>query len=243
MGTTPIQDFATKYYHDWKGVRCTLWHSENEYTDEAEHVYTIVRDPKHIIISMYFHCTQSTHSREGRRRKMPDSLGAWLDAWVEAIGNETKVQENSKFACPYNPINFQSRYTHFDVNSSEGKDEDDLKQRFDIIGDTAQMAKSICAIFIRYTDGWVPSQCNCTASSSSSSSRRSVVTAYNASVDAHGVQNHGATFQTTPRQDEQIAKLGEMDVALYEVVKGVFAEQIKEIEEEYQIRLCDQFRK
>jgi hypothetical protein len=281
VGTLSVKQFAKTYPTSYKGVKCTLWHSEDKYSYQvhAEHVYTIVRDPRQIILSMYFHCTQSK-DHQSTAHRMPESLDTWLDAWVNAMENRTQARQNRQgFAC-YVPIQFQSKYTKFLLRQGNATNtnttttiqaaKEDLKNRFDVIGDTAQMAKSICAIHIRYT-GLVPSQCNCTRSMAPSSpaspplgktndnssnalhvlvveERRktkeggSSVSEYNAAKFSHGVKNHGATVETTPRQDEQIAKLAGSDIVLYDVVKQVFAEQVKEIEEEYRVVLCDEFR-
>jgi hypothetical protein len=195
-----------------------------------------------------------------------------LDAWVDAIGN-TKKQLNTrkKFGCSYNPINHQSKFVEFDPDKAdEGKE--DLKSRYDVIGDNAQMVKSVCVIFIRYT-GWVPKECDCSNGSSnalsiesnltaavnvsstsgrrqlreflgehSSTSRRRLGLAYDTSKDSNGVAHHGATFKTTQRQDQAIAKLRDMDALMYNISREVFKEQVQEVEEEYQIKVCDQFR-
>jgi hypothetical protein len=59
----------------------------------------------------------------------------------------------------------------------------------------------------------------------------------------HGVTHHGATFNTTPHQEEAIAKLTIMDAQLYEMlVKDIFVEQVQEIEQEYQVTVCDTLR-
>jgi hypothetical protein len=206
------------------------------------------------------------------------SLDVWLDAWVDAIGNSTKRQENGKrFRCKYNPINHQSEYVQFDPEKAD-KGKEDLKSRYDVIGDNAQMVKSICLIFIRYT-GWVPKECACSndGSSSNALSIESNLTAasvngsstssgrrqlraflgehsstsrrrrlgglkYDINKNAHGVTHHGATFKTTQRQDQAIAKLREVDYLLYNISRDVFKEQVQEVEEEYRIKICDQFR-
>jgi hypothetical protein len=120
-------------------------------------------------------------------------------------------------------------------------------------------------IFIRYT-GWVPEKCDCssnhanngtvvsernnaTMSSSTHTSdattqrhRRRLAMTYDNKLHAHGVTHHGATFQTTPRQDEMIAKLTELDELLYQYSRDVFAEQVQEVEEEFKIKVCDKIR-
>jgi hypothetical protein len=215
---------------------------------------------------MYFHCKESK-DHASRAHLMP-SLDDWLDAWVDAIGNHTKVKENERFLC-YNPTNHQSKFVQFDPDKP-GKGKEDLKSRYNVIGDTAQMDKSVCMIFIRYT-GWVPKECDCSkanntlsiksnltadnvpqASSrrnlrelgeySTTSRRRRLSLDYDSSKHSHGVKNHGDTFKTTQRQNQAIAKLRDVDNLLYEATREVFQEQVHEVEEEYQIKVCDQFR-
>jgi hypothetical protein len=162
---------------------------------------------------------------------------AWLDAWLDAIDDPIKAEQHRKdFKC-YNPISSQSSYTksHYyrDHNniaigttttmmmiSAEAEaeaDKKDIRNRFDVIGDTAQMAKSVCAIQTRYT-GWVRPAYNCTTVATTE--EEDTTTSNNNNVgkaqqqqkqkkktnsrvrymtaDSHGVNNHGATTETTP---------------------------------------------
>lgn len=275
-----------KYRYAFKGNRCTMWMSERGYTTRPQHIYTIIREPKQHVLSMYFHCKESKDHASKAHRMPP--LDEWLDNWVDAIDNETKVEENRRFSC-YSPINHQSQFVKF--NATRGKD--DLKERYTVIGDNSQMPKSVCMIFIRYT-GWVPKECDCTSDFSTddvipqgnatklsemiAGTRNSTIDANegrrrrllervnfrrnsifasanrrrrlagnldydpNNTAVAHGVQHHGATFQTTQHQDEQIAKLRNIDLLLYEATKLAFAEQVHEVETEYNIKVCDKFR-
>ena len=238
------------YVYSYKGSKCTLWMSEHGYTTLPQHIYTILREPREHVLSMYFHCKQSK-DHDDRADHMP-SLDEWLQAWADAKNNETLVRENRKFAC-YNPINYQAKFTKYDP--LEGKD--DLKQKYDVIGDNAQMPKTVCTIFIRYT-GWVPKECDCT--SLAPKRRRKMVAVHNrtlpvehqvlrklrleydTSQHSHGVKNHGKTYKTTPYQDELIAKLRDVDKEVYRLGREVFQEQVKEVEEEYKIHICDDFR-
>jgi hypothetical protein len=226
--------------------------SEGPYTEMAQHNYIVVRSPRQHVLSQYFHCKESK-DHKSRAGLMPSSLDEWLTAWhAAAIGNATKYKENRKFGC-YNPINLQSFY--LGVSSAKNASREDLKERFDVVGDNAQMGKTVCMIFIRYT-GWVPKECDCsnanvtvsesnatmsTPSDASQRHRRLALT-YDKEKHAHGVTHHGATFQTTPRQDEMIAKLTELDELLYQYSRDVFAEQVQEVEEEFKIKVCDTVR-
>jgi hypothetical protein len=244
-----------------------MWMSEQGYTSEPEHIYAIVREPKEHVLSMYFHCKEA---KEHKGKKSMPSLDVWLDTWVDAIGNQTQKQVSARkrFGCNYNPINHQSNFVQFDPDKAD-KGKEDLKSRYDVIGDNAQMVKSVCVIFIRYT-GWVPKECDCSTASSnalsiesnltaavnvssssarrqlrdrhSSSSRRRLGLAYDTAKHSHGVTHHGATFNTTELQDQAIAKLRDVDSLLYNISREVFKEQVQEVEEEYQIKVCDQFR-
>lgn len=134
------------------------------------------------------------------------------------------AKDEKQFYC-YDPINLQSYFASFWGDTTE----DELYNRFDIIGDMAQLGKSICAVHIRYS-GYVPLACDCTNNSSQQPKGRETMD--------HGVQHHGDTFNLTDEQSNKIAKLTELDIVLYERAKNVFALQVKEIEDELGIVLC-----
>jgi hypothetical protein len=258
--TKPLNRFkAGGFREQYKGNTCTLWMSEQPFSPVPERVYAIVRDPRSHTLSMYFHCLESRDHRKVSH-KMPKSLDTWLDAWVDAK-NDTKRQiENHKFAC-YNPLNFQTRwighnflkknnnnaniyYNEEDgdtVTNNTGKQQQkqymysdkDLKDRYMVLGDNAQMDKSVCMIFIHYT-GWVPKRCDCT-------SKTNVAVNINITDNhfAHGVTHHGSSFQTTPSQDEKIAILRDLDYPLYETSRRIFREQVRIVEDKYNITICD----
>ena len=221
VGIKPIKRFQEIYPRRLGRRKCLMWMAEDVYIKEAKYTYTIVRDPSAHVISQFFHCKESHNHRESAHF-MP-TLDEWLDEWAEAIDNPAKIRENDKFNC-YNPINHQSRL----LNYTEEKN--DLKDRFNLIGDLSQMEKSACAIFIRYT-GLFPQQCDCT-----SRSRRQLV------AHDHGVTHHGDTFKLTPNQAKMIAKLTEMDEKLYDEGRHVFRKQVDEIEKEFGKKVCDNFR-
>jgi hypothetical protein len=259
--------FNERYPYQFRGKKCTMWMSEKPsrayMSPSPEHSYVIVRQPKAHVLSMYFHCKESKIHRN-RAHFMP-SLDDWLDAWVDAIGDQTKAKENKRLFRCYNPTNHQTEHVLFDPDKPDkDKGKEHLKSRYDVIGDTAQMDKSVCMIFIRWT-GWVPKECDC-SNASNALSIKSKLTAdsalfvarassrrrhlreqlldlgYNLTKHSHGVKNHGATFKTTQYQNQAIAKLNDMDDLLYEATREVFQEQVHEVEEEYQIKVCDQFR-
>ena len=60
---------------------------------------------------------------------------------------------------------------------------------------------------------------------------------------AHGVKNHGSTFlqKLTLHQEEQIAKLRTLDFVLYNISRAVFDEQVRDMEANYNFKLCDQW--
>jgi hypothetical protein len=56
---------------------------------------------------------------------------------------------------------------------------------------------------------------------------------------AHGVTHHGSLFQTTPSQDKKIAILRALDFPLYEKSRDIFREQVRIVEDKYNITICD----
>ena len=214
---------------DSNGTPCNFWITEQPYGHfkmKQRHTYTIVRSPMEHVVSQYFHCKESKdHAKNAY--KMPASLDDWLDHHVQRMDekNITRAQSRSggKFKC-YDAINLQSMMTGFDETMSESQ----LRNRFDVIGVMDQLTKSVCAINIRYTGAIHPS-CDCT----DVTKRRR-----NLRVGDHGVKHHGATFNLTDSQASKIQKLTQLDSLLYDRAKVAFANQVKEIEEELDIVLC-----
>ena len=224
------------YRYKYKGDKCTMWMSERPDTPEAQHNYVIIRDPKTHVLSQYFHCKESDESKNRGRADDVATLDRWLEKWVSAAG-KNKTWTNK---CTYNPVEFESEWVKFD-SSTPNMGKDDLKQRFDVIGDQAQMDKSVCMITIHYT-GWVPKRCNC-SDYSSDARIESNSTLSDEERFAHGVKHHGDSFQTTKIQDQAIAKLRAKDYVLYDVAREIFNEQVREVEEKYQFTLCDTYDK
>ena len=215
---------------DSNGTPCNFWITEQPYGHfkmKQRHTYTIVRSPMEHVVSQYFHCKESK-DHEKYAYKMPASLDDWLDHHVQRMDeqNITRAQSRAggKFRC-YDAINLQSMMTGFDETMSESQ----LRNRFDVIGVMDQLAKSACAINIRYTGAIHPS-CDCT---DVTKSRRR-----NLRDGDHGVKHHGATFNLTDSQASKIQKLTQLDSLLYDRAKVAFANQVKEIEEELDIVLC-----
>ena len=210
---------------DSSGTPCNLWMTERAYGHfkmKQRHTYTIVRSP---IVSQYFHCKESK-DHQHLANKMP-SLDDWLDHHVQRMEekNITKAEFRSggKFKC-YDAINHQSMMTGFNEKMSESQ----LRNKFDVIGVMDHLTKSACAVSIRYTGAVHPS-CDCT----DITKRRR-----NLRAGDHGVKHHGATFKLTDSQTSKIQKLTQLDSLLYDRAKVAFATQVKEIEEELDIVLC-----
>lgn len=230
-GKVNTRKFKARYRYGFQEDYCNLWMSESRYTSEPAKIYTIVREPREHVLSMYFHCLESEdHSK--KRGSMMHNLTAWLEEWVAGIGNKTKRVENHRFQC-YKPIEHQSKWTTFDPELGK----EDLRQKWTIIGDNRQMTKSICMIYIRW-NGWVPWQCNCTSGTSS----KPRAGADKTDDFDHGVKHHGATYNTTPYQNELIGKLRGNDTMLYKLTQEIMQEQEREIEDEFNVKLCATFK-
>jgi len=134
---------------------------------------------------------------------------------------------------------------------------DDLKSRFKVIGEMSQMIKTVCAIFIDFTEGkYIPTPCDCTHTNDNkqhSSSTFKVPNLYSPKLlldigydskkHSHGVKTHGSDFAKeglTPFQKTQIVEqLRPLDVLLYNVSRDVFDAQVSELEEAHGIKICD----
>jgi hypothetical protein len=244
QGKTPTKMWNKRYLRSYKGINCTMWMSEDTqgFKAPAKNNYIILRKPKAHVISQYFHCKESRDHRQ-YSYKMP-SLDEWLQTWVDVQGLSLLYNATKRFYC-YNPINSQSKYTNIMTNNTfTGRTVEERKElmrsRYTILGDNSQMAKTTCAIAIRYS-GWVPQQCNCTAITSQEEAMEKQQPNIKKKF-SHGVKHHGATFETTQRQNELIANLTDVDQLLYEVGTEIFQEQVRAIETEYQFQMCDEFR-
>lgn len=225
------------FQREYRGVKCTMWMTEpGRYNAEAQHRYVIVREPISRTLSMYFHCKESK-DHTNRARHMP-SLDVWIKAWhASHLGRIGPPKNKKRFQC-YNPMDFQSKAIHF--NPELGKD--DLRKKWDVIGDNAKMDKTICLIVIKYT-GLVPSECNCSGISQQEQhqrpQRRLNGLVYNPDKHAHGVTHHGSTYNITKEQRQMISDFRGKDLQLYDLlVKEIFEEQVIEAEQKHNFTLC-----
>lgn len=203
--------------------------------DEPKHVYAVARNPVEHVVSMYFHCKESKD--HAGPSKMP-SLDEWIEHHVERVETGTEQHKTRShdlsFNC-YDPINIQSFYLGFNSTMTE----EELYKMFDVIGIMDHMGKSQCAIYIRYS-GYVPPSCVCNDTSAESQSEFDHLGVHNRTRGFdHGVVHHGAGFNLTEVQRNNIMKLTSLDQMLYAKVRKVFVRQVKEIEEELGIILCN----
>ena len=194
--------------------------------------------------------------KKSQNQKMTN-LTHWLSAYVDAKRNtntstigERMAKLNHKFKC-YNPINTLTDHIipklTFNGNPSATKYFEtleagdtqivmqDLLDRYDVLGDQSQMDKTICMIFIHYK-GFVPEPCDCnntTAVEVETAAKR---------LD-HGVTHHGDTYETTAEMDDMIAFLRDQDILLYDIGRKVFAQQVREKEKKYGVKICDKIKK
>mmetsp|Transcript_1150 Transcript_1150/g.1168 ORF Transcript_1150/g.1168 Transcript_1150/m.1168 type:complete len:401 (+) Transcript_1150:103-1305(+) len=227
QGTQTLTTFPSGFFTEFRKTPCNLWMTEDSIENSVKHshAYTIIRLPEHHVVSQYFHCKEA--ERHKKKEKMP-ALDEWLDHHVNRMESKNITKANfslpkpDKYNC-YDPINLQSYMTDFDQHLSVS----DLQSKFEVIGIMDQFEKSVCVISIRYT-GFVTPQCDCT----DQQRHRSLIRT------DHGVQHHGATFNLTDDQHFKIAKLTQLDSLLYGRAALAFNNQVEEIEEEFNIVLC-----
>ena len=181
---------------------------------------------------------------------------------------------DDRFRC-YRPLDHESSYTHFyddkplpegytypypyseynDYRAKEFKQLDrilidDLKRRFNVIGDLGQMVKSVCAIFIDLTEGkHIPPMCDCTSASRNEGDGSGTFRAPNLFLGdsdiqfgvkiSHGVKHHGSSETIPSDQRAIISKLRQKDFVLYNISRTAFKEQVSEIEGKYNMNICD----
>ena len=233
---------------DGSGTPCNFWMSEipysipNSNSIKPRHTYTVIRSPSAHVVSQYFHCKESKDNKKEYASLMPPSLDDWLDHHVQRMDQDKITQAQSRlderFKC-FDAINLQSMFAGFNETMSESQ----LRDRFDVIGVMDELEKSACAVSIRYT-GVVDSRCNCTDAKKRRKDRRKKrrrkkrnPTTTTSRID-HGVKHHGATFKLTDNQASKVQKLTRLDSLLYDRAKDAFAKQVKEIEKELDIVLC-----
>ncbi len=217
------------------GFKCAAYMAESSYNTRANYTYTILRQPQSHVLSQYFHCKEAPVHKYGH--DLIPSLDTWLEYWSQNLNEAEEVHidrilNESKFKC-YVPVNLQARLLNLNKNLILEEDEEDvikeIESKFIIIGDNAQMVKTICSITIRYS-GIVPEACNC---NHLKGRRRTAAD--------HGVIHHGNTFNVTEKQKKWIDEITKVDQKLYEYGKIVFARQVEKLEEDFDIRICDSF--
>lgn len=229
------------------GSSCLVHVTERPHFSAAVGTFTLIREPKHHVLSQYFHCTECPAHKKAHL--MP-SLDRWLEVWTVARPNASVRRVRKHFGC-YDPVNLQSTYLGFP------EDETAMFSRFLVVGLTSEMERSTCLASIRVLGGVVPQRCNCTHRVSPPSRSRGV-DHQSAPTDAltkdqrlfgyfqwarkdvvdHGVQHHGASYNTTPDQAILIDALTKEDQRVFQWARKHFARQIIEVEERYGFRLC-----
>ena len=216
----------------YKNIKCNMWMSEVKYSPKPKHTYSIIRNPRELVLSQYFHCSESKdHAKFSYR--MP-SLDVWLESWVSALTNTSKAEKCDKLFHCYDPRNMQSMYVDFHPENKYHT-LDDIQRKFTVIAPMEQMDASICVIFIHYT-GWVPEVCDCTFPHSNHHDDETIRRA------DHGVKHHGASYNTTKHQDELIHQLVETDHLIHEYTKQLFARQLLLTQEKFNITICSKIK-
>lgn len=227
--------------------KCGMYMTESHYSSIPQHVYTVVRDPREHIVSAYFHCKESKIHGKRFGHMMPDTLDEWLNVWIDVKSSPRGLQKaramkkTENFRC-YNPINMQSSML---LSPSEGGEVAEiskagLAKRFDVIGLTSQMDKSLCLVFIAW-NGFAPDRCVCGGGGNKdggNADRGDQRLSHNIAIHSHNVTNHGGTHDHTPEQLSAIAELADVDMKLYSVAEELFEDQVAEVEKKLSVKLC-----
>ena len=252
--------------------QCGMYMTESHWSDVPQHVYSIIRDPREHIVSAYFHCKESKHHGKKFGHLMPDTLDEWLNEWVETkrkgkgLLKAQALKRMERLRC-YNPINMQSSLllapatppSYGEESAPAPVTKGTLADRFDVLGLTSQMDKSLCMIFIRW-NGIVPNRCDCSKGSDGKKSAPETddedsagdsngtedeggnapagKLAHHGAIHSHNVTNHGVTHEHTKEQLAAIEELADIDMKLYAVAEELFAEQVADVEREFSIKLC-----
>jgi len=235
------------------GTKCTMYMSEYQYkklpsNKIPQYAYTIVRNPKHHVLSQYFHCTESNDRgarQKNAKREVPlPNLDEWLSKWVLSIDDSKERFQNSKMRC-YNPIDMQSKYVGFDndyisnntfTDNNAAADMKSIQQKFTVIGQLDDIDRFLCVVMIHYA-GWLPAKCNCSSSDNDQNRRRRLT-----EISQHGVIHHGSTYNTSRFEDSLIEKLTTKDEFLYDYSKQLFEMQLRVVEEYFNVTICDTIR-
>jgi len=228
---------------EYGGTKCTMYMSEYHYNKLPSNkipqfAYTIIRNPKHHVLSQYFHCTESNDRgarQKNAKREVPlPNLDEWLSKWVLSIDDSKERFLNSKMRC-YNPIDMQSKYVGFDNDSLNNTAMKSIQQKFTVVGPLDDIDRVLCVVMIHYA-GWLPAKCNCSSSDDDQRRRRL------AEISQHGVIHHGSTYNTTRFEDSLIEKLTTKDELLYDYSKQLFETQLRVVEEYFNVTICDTIR-
>ena len=236
-------------------VRCNMWMTERGYNEDAANTYTVIRDPREHVLSQYFHCKESRHSKEDRLRRI-GSLTDWLEKWVGTLEGGKVDNMNC-----YDPRNKQSQFTNYGNPAktkrwalSPNDALSDIQRRFTVIGPMDEMDRVLCVTFLHYT-GWLPPHCDCTTKTTTTAldeeeedataaftAARSKIQKKQKTKEAHGVKHHAKTFNASSYQNMLIDKLTEKDAMLYEGVKHLFNEQVRVVESRLNVNICNEFK-
>ena len=271
VGTKRLSNFDRPTFEkDYQGVPCSLWMSESRYESRPVQKFTVLRDPSQHVLSQYFHCTEGKRPgwKKARMTNKNITLGVWLETWLSIYKKDTngKIDDydttNTKYSpvsytprankyfedtqC-YNPTNMQSYYANFDVRRQS---KEELSQRYDVLGDTSQMHKTICMMLIKYIGDIPRPWCDCTptydddndSNTTTESNPKAKYLKYDSNKHGHGVKHHGASYETTDWQNTAIATLTKYDQQLYDWGIDIFQKQVEEVERYYHIQICDKFR-
>ena len=126
--------------------------AEQHYKSKAANTYTLIRDPRQLVLSQYHHCTESTNNPDKTkiRKHLIGSLDDWLEYWVGAMDDPNADSKEC-----YNPVNVQSRCRYVGVNPADpkwvhpGEALGELQKKFTVIGPMDQTDKVLCVMFIR----------------------------------------------------------------------------------------------
>jgi len=222
-------------WEKWPGS-CWLHMSEGHSSTKAKHQFTLLRDPRQHVLSMYHHCKEAPQHTNAKNKAMP-SLNEWLHSWATALNASHTDSEGAvaaqqdtpnalrRYKC-YNPLNMQSKRLGYP------KDQDELQTRVDIAGLTEEFERSLCLVSILAHDA-VPRRCKCNSSAHPSPSRKAP-----APSKTHGVKHHSDTFETTPAQDADIAAITQLDQALWHNAQQLFDGQVRLAESRHDFTLC-----
>ena len=213
--------------------------------------FTMVREPTAHVISQFFHCQIQ---RRPNSEQMPETLLEWLMEWKTLVSSLEQQQDpfhshavlnpvqdpyrrwrDGKFSC-YVPLNFQSWVTGVgssSANSPSKTIKQQLEARFQAIGILSRFETSSC-VFLTVALDHVPAVCDCTRGQQKQA-RRELPTY------AHGVVQHGTTYNLTLQERRLIHELTAVDQHLYEQAVALFHKKVETLEHKHGVTLCGQY--